>query len=420
MGQNFEFVGRLSMPKETEKFKPFEELSFKTGSGDNWLIKKLKANIVCGTNRHMLSFEDGCFEDGHNDIYLFSKQGVDDNGNKVKGEMFKIKFSERLTSKRLPEVAEFKKFVFDLEEKGRRFKLKKAVEDLKEGKEITEELLKELKVDSVDKLNEELEISNKKRKEFVTMWDLIDVVNKVLKSGKYDNKKFKVVGEQITEYNDFNDKYYTKYVPQKIYLMPDDEEEVSKGVVELYYTGNAIDDSMVEENGKYYINGFGLEYNRKFKKNVGYPITIVMPKKDDEKTEKRLKVYKKYFTTEEGTYNKICIEVEFLDGAQKVEITDDLLMEMLTEDQLDLLMLEEVTLADLRKEMGFESAYGDRVNEILFVKLAKGYSKGGEETAYTDETFAKPVVEDNSVDTDSFETIDSDDLDLDDLDLDEL
>lgn len=403
MGQRIEFVGKLSMPKESEKFKPFEERTFDSG----WKKKTLKLNMICGTNRHMLSLEAGCYSDGHNDIYLYSKGGQDANGNKIKGEPFTIKFTDRLTSPRLEEVAEFKKSILDLEERGRRAKLKKAIDGMKEGKEITSDGLVELNLKSADELEDEYAKSLKRRKEYVSEWDLIDALKKVVESGKYDKKKFKVVGEQITEYSEFSDKYYTKFVPQKIYLVPDDEPECSSGVVEFYFTGNAIDDSMVEEKGKYYINGFGLEYNSQLKKNVGYPITLVMTKKDDEKADKRLKVYKKFFTSEDGTYKKIGVEVEFVDGAPKIAITDDLLMEMLTEEQLDLLMLEEVTIADLRKEMGLENTYGDRVTETQFVKVARGYTKGSEETAYTEETFAKPIK------VEEVEELDIDDLDLD-------
>lgn len=48
----------------------------------------------------------------------------------------KIPFKERLTSPKLAEVAEFKKFIFDLEKPGRRYKLEKAAEKIREGKNL--------------------------------------------------------------------------------------------------------------------------------------------------------------------------------------------------------------------------------------------------------------------------------------------
>ena len=76
------------------------------------------------------------------------RNGVDENGNKVKGELLKIPFKERLTSSKLAEVAEFKKFIFDLEKPGRRYKLEKAAEKVKEGTNLTDEELKEIGIEN--------------------------------------------------------------------------------------------------------------------------------------------------------------------------------------------------------------------------------------------------------------------------------
>ena len=124
---NFEMTGKLSISKESDKFHPYQEKQFDSG----WIRKQLMFNVACGDNRHMLTVTSGAFADGHGDVYTFSKSGVNEDGNKVKGESLKIPFKERLTSPKLAEVAEFKKFIFDLEKPGRRYKLEKAAERLR-------------------------------------------------------------------------------------------------------------------------------------------------------------------------------------------------------------------------------------------------------------------------------------------------
>lgn len=65
-----------------------------------------------------------------------------------------------------------------------------------------------------------------------------------------------------------------------------------------------------------------------------------------------------------------------LDGAQKTEITED----MLTDEQKDDLECGLITMDDIRAEYG--KVYGDRIRELQFVKPARGFTKGSNETAY--------------------------------------
>ena len=131
---NFEMLGKITMSKETEKFKPYSETKYESG----WVKRRIMFNAICGDNRHLLSVDGGSFADGHGDVYTFTKGSVDANGNKVKGESLKIPFKDRLTSPKLAEVAEFKKFIFDLEKPNRRYKLEKAAEKIKEGTSLTD------------------------------------------------------------------------------------------------------------------------------------------------------------------------------------------------------------------------------------------------------------------------------------------
>ena len=83
----FEMVGKLSLSKESEKFKPYSNTKYESG----WIKRRLMFNAICGDNRHMLTVNAGRFEDENKGfVYTFSKGSVDDSGNKVKGESLKI------------------------------------------------------------------------------------------------------------------------------------------------------------------------------------------------------------------------------------------------------------------------------------------------------------------------------------------
>lgn len=79
------------------------------------------------------------------------------------------------------------------------------------------------------------------------------------------------------------------------------------------------------------------------------------------------------------------IIVNMLDGAQKAEITED----MLTDEQKDDLECGLITMDDIRAEYG-KDVYGDRIRELQFVKPARGFTKGSNETAYSVEDLEIP------------------------------
>lgn len=382
----FEMVGKLTISKETEKFKPYSENSYPSG----WVNRQLLFNVICGDNRHMLQIKGGSFADGHGDVHLFSKNSIDEGGKKIKGEKFKIPFKERLTSPKLAECAEFKKFVIDLEIPNRRYLLEKAAEKVKEGTSLTDEELKVLEIESESEITTTLEESKKKHHEFVTEWDFAEFVKKVLDSDKYKNKKFKIIGEIDHSYSDQKQKIYENITPRRIYLAKDDAEEYSTATVDFFYNKESLDDGSLEEKGKYYINGYTFFYDSNRKKNLPTPVTIVLHNVTDdvdEKTKKVLSLYLGQFKVDDDSWKQLGVIINMINGAQKVEIDES----MLTEFQQDLLLCGEITLDDIRKEMG-GAVYGDRVQEYQFVKPAKGFSKGRQDTVFIDDDMViKPL-----------------------------
>lgn len=402
---NFEMLGKISLGKETEKFKPYSETTYDSG----WVKRKIMFNAVCGDNRHLLSVDAGSFADGHGDVYTFSKGSVNEDGSKVKGETLKIPFKDRFTSPKLAEVAEFKKFIFDLEKPGRRYKLEKAAEKIKEGTSLTGEELKEIGLESEEEVNAAFEKSKKKRHEFISEWDFVEFIKKVIDSGKYSNCKFLIRGNGDYSYSDKKQQVYESYVPQRIYLADSDADEYSTGTIKILYNNESLDDMSVEEKGKYYVNGYMMEYDHNRKENIPVSVTVTIPvaaEDADSKEKRKVESIKRKFTVEDDTYKELGIEVKMLNGAQKTEITDD----MLTDEQKEDLDCGLVTLDDIRADLG-GSVYGDRIQEYQFLKIARGFTKGRNDTVYTaDDMVIKPLEEEAPEETEDLFEDDDDDL----------
>ena len=87
---------------------------------------------------------------------------------------------------------------------------------------------------------------------------------------------------------------------------------------------------------------------------------------------------------------------------------------MLTDDQKEDLECGLITLDDIRAELG-GSVYGDRIREYQFVKPAKGFTKGRQDTVYTDDDMVIRPLEkaDENAEEDLFQdenAVDDDEL----------
>lgn len=383
---NFEMLGKISIGKESDKFKPFTETVYDSG----WKKTVLKFNAICGDNRHMLQVDAGAWADGHGDIVVSGKDIYSDSGKKIAGERIEIPFKDRLTSSKLVDVADYRKYVFDLEEPGRRFKLKNMAEAIKEGKSVTDEQLAEVGLTSESEINEAYEKSLKKHHEFIYAGDFIEFIKKVIDSEKYKNRKFFIRGNGNYSYSEKKETVYESYLPKRIYLAANDAEEYSTAHFTLLFGADSLDDMSVEEKGKYYVNGWSMEYEGNRKTNIPVPVTITFSTEN----EKLAAGLKRKFTVNDEKIYEYGLEVKMLNGAQKTEITED----MLSDEQREDLECGLITLDDIRRDMG-GSVYGEKIQEYQYAKVGRGYSSGRKETAYTaDDMVIKSVVEEATED----------------------
>jgi hypothetical protein len=402
MANTFEIVGKLSIGKESEKFKPFEQTSYNSG----WAKSRLLFNVQAAENRHMLQIEGMYKEDGTGTLYTFTKGVVDPTTHeRAKGESLQVAWKDRNKPEILEKVAEFKKFVVDLEQYGRRYKLENAIEKQNEGT-LTDEELSELGVDA-EELQVELEASKKKRKEFLSEYDFTEFLYKLLSSDKFKDKVFKVSGNIV--HSEYNGKFYKKLIPSRIYLVPSDTEQTSTGVFNVFYNKESLDTASHSSTKKYYVNGFVRDYDGQRKEQVPCPIQLVLDDtNEDEKVSKVVNIIKKQFEVKDTSWKEFGVKVKLLDGAQKAEITED----MLTDFQKEMLELEAITMDDIRKEIGGD-VYGERVQEIVVVNVSKGFTKGRKDTVYLDSDFVVKAVEPKPEKQET--KYEDDDLGLDDL-----
>lgn len=390
----FEIVGKLAGIKASDKFHPFEKKTYESG----WENTTLLYNVISGNNRFMMQVRGGHFSDGHGDVYVFSKAYKDDDGNEVKSEAFTIPYKDRFTSPDLERVAEWKKYVFDLEEPGRRYALKNLIEKIKDGSEVTDDELKEVNVTSKEKLEEAYEKSLKKRKEFICQDDYATYINKVIESDKYKDRMFTVRGNYEMQYSEAKDSWYGSFVPNKIYLAAKDAEAKSVGQATLFYSEGAIKES----DDMAYINTYIIQYDNNFKTNLFAPYPIVIKKGTDENAEKAYEIRKKRFEVEDDSVYELGVTVQFIDGAE----TTTLKVEDLPEEVQDAILIGDISERDALQEYG-GVAYGERITQTRFSGLMRGYAKGRQETAYKSDDLMNTSLKEDK-DSDVFD--DDDDL----------
>ena len=115
ISNTFEFVGKITPCKETENFHPYENIRF---PDSDWGKKSIKFNVKCGNNRHLVEVSQLVYAKNPDSmmIYTFTKGSTSSDGVKTKGEKLEISFKDRFKQEIIDKVAEYKKFVVDIDE----------------------------------------------------------------------------------------------------------------------------------------------------------------------------------------------------------------------------------------------------------------------------------------------------------------
>lgn len=346
MSNTFEMIGSLKIAKGTDKFPNYEVKNFDSG----WIIKTLRLNVSAEGNTHNIEVNGGY---GGNDSLIYSMVKKDNN----KFESIKFKYSER--EKHIKDLAEFKKSVF---------------------------------------------VNGDDRHEFATQVDLADFLHEELKKEEYKDKKFRVSGE--IEFSEYENKVYTRYNANRIYVVADDTEEKCEGHIEMYIDENCIDDETIEETNKMYLKGHIGQYDSKKKGDIGLANVIeVQFDKDDSKKDRKIQKIKENCECESDEYlYKIGVKVELVNKAEQVEFDES----MLSEEELENLELGFTTMEELKAEHGVGK--GSFEKKMRFKGWTRGYNKGAIQSAMT----LEQLLSKGETESQQFQGIDDDD-DLDDI-----
>lgn len=359
-------MGAINMIGKIRKLKEngYEEQEFAGGL----IRKKIRFQVICGDNVQWLEAVAL--------VYKNEKTGdIDEKKNRIltlkhiengKDEKLEVKWTDRFDEDIVASVAGYKKFVIDTNT----FAYRRELED--KG------------------LDEELEKSKKKRKEFIHASDFVDYLKKVLDNEKSKDMVFHIKGSMGFSYSKKNDLYYRTFTPQKITRVPDDTEQICEGSMKVYFSENAVDDTMADETGDIMFKAYTQSYFSNIKSNAFVPMSFTI-NKDAEMAEGFQMLFE---DVEDGKVMELGIIVDLINGSQRVKITED----MLSDKQKKMIAMKMTTLEKISEELG-GSVRGDKVAKIVLKDLMRGYSSGTEETMYeVSDLIKKPIKQEKPVD----------------------
>lgn len=379
---SFTMIGTISMPKETEKFHPYDERTSEKG----WAMKTLRFNVRCGDSTHMLQIRSGNWADGHGMIYT-NKRNADG-----KFENIQIPFAERMKESWISEVAENRRFVIDLDYSDRRKALRDGAEAVKTGKTFTDDEFTKMGVKSESEIEKAYKESCSKRTEYIAEVDFIDALKEIIDGGAYADKTFRIDGNMEYSYNENTQQFYESYVPRSVVLSTDDPESI--GRYKVMFGEDSIDALSRDELGKIFIKTWHREYlNTQTRKGNFYiPLSLVIPTKDIAEDELTAKM-KPFNVTGEKLY-EYPIVVNMVNGSERTTVTYD----DLSDDEKEMVDYGFVSLQECIREHG-GTVFGERVREFRYLKPGRGFGKGVQETALTVDDMRVPSLETSEEDS---------------------
>lgn len=361
MNNSFAFTGSLSAITDNDKIKGFELKKFESG----WCTRNAKVNVVSGNNRFMITSQGGIFIEGDKPkpgykFFGFGEPTKDENGNKTKGEMLEIPFAERTKKEWIDKVAAWNHYVIDTEEYGRRDKLKKVADGLKDGT-VDVTLMDELGVKDLADAQAKLKESEAKHKVFIHEWDFAKAVSELAKSA--GKELYYMTGDIDIQYNMDKSEAYRSYKVREIRRAKEEEPKANVNL-DFHFTKDAVDKSDWDETKTARVNGYiRYRFNDKKRDIKGTFATEVSFKIDGSKDEKMalglIKKLEKDFDDERPVH-RIDLKLDAIDGAQKEELK----YEDLTDEQKEDVECGLATLEDFQREAG--SVYGERIRDYIF------------------------------------------------------
>lgn len=355
MAMNFTFVGKLKAVKDNEKFKGYEVKAFESG----WVRTFLKFNATNGNNRHMFQIEAG---------YWGDKNG---NVNESKTVIYAPVTNEKTHKTTRTEIAY----------------------DNREDENVLKSVSKGVKY-VLDLRTDENPACYK---EYIFEKDFIDDVKKhILENTRASDVRFKIFGEVKISYNNNTGNFYKNFVPKKIYLAKDAEEDKMQIHADLIYGKESLEDN-AEIDG-FTFNAYTSYYDQAYRgdKCEGHcfcPVEVNIHPRNDKQKQLFIKRFRE-FDSDSSEYRKISMIIDVIDGQEIVRITEDMLGEEAKENiECGISTLEQ----ELKNAGG--TTYGPRIREYRF----NNFCSPSEDTVYQYEDLLPPHHDDEKKSDDIFE-----------------
>ena len=405
----FDFVGNIQLPKSKDKF---HQSSVSVSGWErhvlNFAVQETKTNSV------YVEMQGGFSQSKVNKVLSFGKGTENEKGAKLE-----IPWADRLKPETIDMVADFKKIVVDFETdqkvKEEVGKLRYEIRSLEYKDNLTDEEQTKL-----TQLKSELQEKAVHRKEFIHEYDAIIYLSSVLED--YKDHKFHITGS--IELNEWKGKFYRKFKPEFIEIVPNDTPNKLRATVDIFFTKDALDEKDFKEEKKIYVDGYVLGYDNKAKKDVFFPQQFIFNAQkvnfEDERHVSRFNYLKNQFSVKGKGVFHLQWEISIFRGADRVEFT----LADLTQKQREAVEFGFNKLEDFAPKGGM---LGETVEEnrlvkpmLLEVNQHNDFREGAVETTYEVDDLIYVAVEVNNQPPekteDKKEEPKQDDLKLDDLD----
>lgn len=388
-GINFNFCGKLKKIK-TDKFKTDEIKAFSSG----WCTRTYKFAGQAKSSRYMFNMQFGYWGDSRgnldeakNVIYTFAKR----KEGETKSAQLKIPYAKRFDEETIKDVA--RRYYLDTNPAGDWFEISNIVAKFEKNEAVSDESKDKYKVYNLVQAKAEQAKLAENRKEFICYGDFVDAINEIVESGKYENEKWSISGNWEIAYSEEKGQFYKNFVPTRVSRAKDDAEEHMRIIFDAVYGDGAWNEEYFADTGKCYLDAYVEYYDGRFKDinkgKVFCPMHIAFNIEDDEA--------KNYIGAKfdghnpEVPYHVVGLVCDYINGAERIEITED----DLTDEQRKDIAYGYTTFEDIKRALG-GSAYGEKITEIRFVKYDNTVY-GHRDTVYTDSDIEPPHHEENAV-----------------------
>lgn len=377
----FEFIGEAVTPNDKSKLHRVDDYNGNIRHSLGLGISKDKMNT------QFLSM-DGWIRKENNTVRIFTKG---ENGEKGKTEY--VPFENRFDEDVLDRATNLTKIVVDLEQdqekKEEYMKLFFKIINIENRKDKTEDDLERLEEYKAD-----FKALATERYEFLSMYDVIVLLESVLQDDNYKGVKFRATGN--ASWSTYNGKIYRNFVPSLIEIVDKDTPNKLEATVDIYFHKDSIEDMGDEK--KVYINGFVSDYDRASREDRFFPQQFVI---DGSKLDFDNDLMSKYYDYLKGSFNvrgrnyyHLQCLTGIVNGAEILEGTEAVSYDTLTKDQQMQIDLGLSKLSDFAPK---GEMIGEQINEIRIIKPlldTQLFADGAVEFLPEDE-FASLIIQDD-------------------------